>query len=327
MVAAVLGQPECRSGRGRIPAPCNCIFVGGLVGQSGVDHVDHVVAAEDQLGHIARPGVVGVVPAAGFEVHGIGPAHRERVAVGVGQGHGVPLRQGHWGDHDRDELSVFRTVERRGERHGDRLLRGAERPVADIDREVPGDGLAAVGLYDGLADRVVADIHRAEEVRELHAATLVGIEARGGFTGQNRGDGSRLCRRDDGFQGAVFTSDGGVRGPEGHDGRGRVFRCVEREEEERFLRSRQDRCGVYGFRGALVRNEQAGLVVAVPSGQCRRTLVVVVFRQRQGDFRSELPGRIVVVVRTAHGEESRSDAEQQDPEQMEFQVIHRFMHF
>ena len=268
--------------------------------------------------------------ASGLQGHGLRLFDRERIAVGVGEGHGVALRQGYGSDHDGYQLRLFRTVEGCGQRHGDRLCRCRCRPVVDADREVSGDPFAAVGLHDRLADRVVAlfnaDVHRAEEIRELHAATLVGVEPRCGLAGEERGDSARLRRGDDGFQRAVLTAEIGVRGPESDDRRSGVLRRAEREEKERFLRSRLDRRRIDGLRGALVRGEQSGLVVSAPGGQRRRSLVVVVFRQRQGGFRSEFPGRIVVVVRAAHGEESRSDAEQQDPEQMEFYVVHGFVH-
>ena len=321
VVAAALVQPEHGGGFGRVPAPCDRILVGGFVGQPGVDHVDHVVAAEDQFGHETRTGVVGVVLAPGLQGHGLRLPDRERITVGVGEGHGVALRQGHGGDHYGYQLRLFRTVEGCGQRHGDRLSRCRCRPVVDADRELSGDPFAAVGLYDRLADRVVAlfnaDVHRAEEIRELHAATLVGVEPRRGLAGENRGDGTRLRRGNDGFQRAVLTAEIGVRGPESDDRRSGVLRRAEREEKERFLRSRLDRRRIDGLRDALVCGEQSGLVVSAPGGQRCRSLVVVVFRQRQGGFRREFPGR-VVVVRAARDEESRSGAEQQNPEQAEF---------
>ena len=330
MVAAALVQPEHGGSFGRVPAPRDRILVGGLVGQSGVDHVDHVVAAEDQFGHETRTGVVGVVLAPGLQGHGLRLPDRERIAVGVGEGHGVALRQGYGGDHYGYQLRLFRTVEGCGQRHGDRLSRCRCRPVVDADRELSGDPFAAVGLYDRLADRVVAllhaDVHRAEEVRQLHAATLVGVDPRRGLAGENRGDSARLLRGNDGFQRAVLTAEAGVRGPEGDDRRGRMLRRIEREEEERFLRSRLDRRRIDGLRGVSVRDEHPGLVAFAPGGQRRRSLVVVVFRQRQGGLRRDLAGRIVVV-RTARDEESRSGAEQQNPEQAVFYLIHGFVHF
>ena len=96
-----------------------------------------------------------------------------------------------------------------------------------------------------------------------------------------------------------------------------MLRRVECEEEERFLRSRLDRRRIDGLRGVSVRDEHPGLVAFAPGGQRRRSLVVVVFRQRQGGLRRDLAGRIVVV-RAARDEESRSGAEQQNPEQAEF---------